>query len=90
MDTYPTDYAYELRLYISDTPVYIVAGNIDGSSEEFLVFVEVRRRLLGIPFTRLADTDMTDVVGDIVFMSFTACDAIKVISAPSFDANDTL
>ena len=78
-DLYPTDYSYEIRIDQFEFSIYVQAGNVDGETEEFIVFVEPTKPFIRKWFKKIPTKERVQSIYNILLEDFQSNSEIKVL-----------
>lgn len=65
-EIYPTDYAYELRIEKFNFKIYVIAGNIDGEKEHFLISIEPKKKYIRKLFKKIPTEEKVSIVYETI------------------------
>lgn len=78
-DIYPTDYAYELRLDQFKFSVFVIIGNIDGETDQFICAVEPNKEFVRKLFKKIPTKDTLTPIYNSILKSFQDHPEIKLL-----------
>lgn len=78
-DIYPTDYAYELRLDQFKFPVYIIVGNIDGETDQFICAIEPNKEFIRKLFKKISTKETLFPIYNSILKSFQEHQKIQLL-----------
>ncbi|WP_053978620.1 hypothetical protein [Mangrovimonas xylaniphaga] len=78
-DIYPTDYAYEMRLDQYKFSVYLITGNIDEETDQFIVTIKPNKEFIRKLFKKISTKETLEPIYSTILNSFEMHPDIQIL-----------